>query len=111
LPTRQAGAQLPQPGGAAAQAAAAARIPRFSPPTTGPQPRQGSGPQPLPTRPANGAGAARGFSPPSPSGAPSPAAPASPEIPAPSSSFGSAGTGGFTAKPGSTPGGFASEPG
>ncbi len=105
LPTRQAGAQLPQPGGAAAQAAAAARIPRFSPPTTGPQPRQGSGPQPLPTRPANGAGAARGFSPPSPSGAPGPAAPASPEIPAPSSSFGSAGTGGFTAQPGNGFGG------
>jgi signal transduction histidine kinase/outer membrane murein-binding lipoprotein Lpp len=82
LPTRQAGAQLPQPGGlpqpgaapggAAAQAAAAARIPRFSPPTPNPspQPRQGSGPQPLPTRPANGAGAARGFN--------SPGAPASP---------------------------------
>jgi hypothetical protein len=104
LPTRQAGAQLPPPGGvpqpgaaaggAAAQAAAAARIPRFSPPTPNPspQPRQGSGPQPLPTRPANGAGAARGFS--------SPGAPgAQPPQPAQSAQSG-AGTGGFSAQPG-----------
>jgi signal transduction histidine kinase/outer membrane murein-binding lipoprotein Lpp len=96
LPTRQAGAQLPQPGlqpglpqagGAAAQAAAAARIPRFSPPTPNPspQPRQGSGPQPLPTRPASGAGAARGFSSPSPENA---------------APFGGGGTGGFNTQPG-----------
>ncbi len=102
LPTRQAGAQLPQPGGvpqpgaapggAAAQAAAAARIPRFSPPTPNPspQPRQGSGPQPLPTRPANGAGAARGFSSPG----------AQPPQPSPSAQSG-AGLGGFPAQPGS----------
>src|ERR1700761_2149855 len=100
LPTRQAGAQLPQPGGAAAggaaaqaaQAAAAARIPRFSPPTPNPspQPRQGSGPQALPTRPANGAGAARGFS--------SPGRPGS-QPPQPAQS--GAGTGGFSAQPGS----------
>jgi hypothetical protein len=95
LPTRQAGAQLPQPGGVpqpggaaggAAAAAAAARIPRFSPPSPNPspQPRQGSGPQPLPTRPASGAGAARGFSSPNGPGAQS-----------------DAGTGGFSAQPGS----------
>jgi signal transduction histidine kinase len=102
LPTRQAGAQLPQPGGvpqpgaapggAAAQAAAAARIPRFSPPTPNPspQPRQGSGPQPLPTRPANGAGAARGF-----------ASPGGPGAQPPQSAQSGAGTGGFSAQPGS----------
>jgi signal transduction histidine kinase len=102
LPTRQAGAQLPQPGGvpqpggaaggAAAQAAAAARIPRFSPPTPNPspQPRQGSGPQPLPTRPASGAGAARGFS-----------SPGGPGAQPPQSAQSGAGTGGFSAQPGS----------
>jgi signal transduction histidine kinase/outer membrane murein-binding lipoprotein Lpp len=107
LPTRQAGAGFPQPGNTAAQAAAAARIPRFSPPTTGPQPRQGSGPQPLPTRPASGAGAARGFGSPS---APSPAAPAdtgAPSTGGPSNGFGSAATGGFASQPGNGFGGTA----
>jgi hypothetical protein len=55
LPTRQT-------GNAAAQAAAAARMPRFSPPSgTPPQPRVGTGPQPMVGRPGNGA---RGFTPP-----------------------------------------------
>jgi signal transduction histidine kinase/outer membrane murein-binding lipoprotein Lpp len=97
LPTRQAGAGYGQPGGAAAQAAAAARIPRFSPPGTGPQPispapREGSGPQPLPSRPGNGA--ARGFSSPS---APTPPAPAVPQqaqaSAAPSNGIGAGGFG------------------
>jgi signal transduction histidine kinase len=100
LPTRQAGAQLPQPGGvaggapggAAAQAAAAARIPRFSPPTPG----QNPSPQPLPTRPASGAGAARGFSPP-------PGAPSAQASPPAQSAQSGAGTGGFGTQPG--PGG------
>jgi signal transduction histidine kinase len=101
LPTRQAGAGFSQPGGAAAQAAAAARIPRFSPPT-GPQPREGSGPQPLPTRPGNGG--ARGFSsPPAPTGPPSPAPP-QPGGTGPSNGFGTSGTGGFASPPGT--GGF-----
>lgn len=107
LPTRQAGAGYGQPGGAAAQAAAAARIPRFSPPESSPpQPRTGSGPQPLPARPANGAGAARGFSPPGPNG---PAGPGTPGAPA--GGVGSRGTGGFTAQPGAGSGGFAAQPG
>jgi signal transduction histidine kinase/outer membrane murein-binding lipoprotein Lpp len=107
LPTRQAGAGYSQPGGAAAQAAAAARIPRFSPPTTGPQP--------LPSRPGNPAGAARGFSSPPGLNAPGgPAAPAAPGTGAPSSGFGSPGTGGFTAQPGPGgpgTGGFGAQPG
>ena len=73
LPTRPG---LSQAGSAAAQAAAAARIPRFSPPTgngpgTGPQPRTGTGPQPVAPgagRPANGG--ARGFSSPGQAGPP-----------------------------------------
>jgi len=88
LPTRQTG--ISQAGSAAAQAAAAARIPRFSPPgpLTGPQPRiGGTGPQPAVPRagrPGNGnagaigAGAparpARGFTP----GQAGPQAPAGP---------------------------------
>ena len=56
LPTRQA-------GNAAAQAAAAARMPRFSPPSgTPPQPRVGTGPQPLLGRPGNAV--TRGITPP-----------------------------------------------
>src|ERR1700760_19959 len=55
LPPRQPGTNFSQPGNAAAQAAEAARVPRFSPPTPGPQPRLGSGPQPLPPPPRNGA--------------------------------------------------------
>ena len=65
LPTRQT-------GNAAAQAAAAARMPRFSPPSgTPPQPRVGTGPQPVVDRPGNGA---RGFTPPGQSPAASPPA-------------------------------------
>ena len=66
LPTRQT-------GNAAAQAAAAARMPRFSPPSgTPPQPRVGTGPQPMVGRPGNGA---RGFTPPGQSPAASPPGP------------------------------------
>jgi signal transduction histidine kinase/outer membrane murein-binding lipoprotein Lpp len=102
LPTRQAGAGYSQPGGAAA-AAAAARIPRFSPPTTSPQPREGSGPQPLPTRTG---GAARGFSsPPAPPGLPDLVPPQASGADAPSNGFGASGTGGFAPQPGSF-GGF-----
>jgi signal transduction histidine kinase len=68
LPTRQT-------GNAAAQAAAAARMPRFSPPSgTPPQPRAGTGPQPDPGRPGNGV--TRGFTPPGQSPAASPQGPA-----------------------------------
>jgi hypothetical protein len=116
LPTRQAGTNFSQPGNAAAQAAEAARIPRFSPPTTGPQPRLGSGPQPLPTRPGNGA--ARGFG-----SAPSPTAPgagpggAAGLVPpqasgsGPSTAFGPPGVGGFTSQPGPGTGSFGVPPG
>jgi signal transduction histidine kinase/outer membrane murein-binding lipoprotein Lpp len=101
LPTRQAGAGYSQPGNTAAQAAAAARIPRFSPPTPiSPQPREGSGPLPLPTRTGNGA--ARGFS--SPPGPPDLVPPQASAADAPSNGFG-AGTGGFTPQPG-LPSGF-----
>jgi signal transduction histidine kinase/outer membrane murein-binding lipoprotein Lpp len=102
LPTRQTGAGYSQPGGAAA-AAAAARIPRFSPPTTSPQPREGSGPQPLPTRTG---GAARGFSsPPAPPGPPDLVPPQASSADGPSNGFGASGTGGFAPQPGSF-GGF-----
>ena len=102
LPTRQAGAGYSQPGGAAA-AAAAARIPRFSPPTTSPQPREGSGPQPLPTRTG---GAARGFSsPPAPPSPPDLVPPQASAADAPSNGFGASGTGGFAPQTGSF-GGF-----
>jgi hypothetical protein len=101
LPTRQAGAGYSQPGGAAA-AAAAARIPRFSPPTS-PQPREGSGPQPLPTRTG---GATRGFSsPPAPPSPPDLVPPQASAADAPSNGFGASGTGGFAPQPGSF-GGF-----
>ena len=81
LPTRPG---LSQAGSAAAQAAAAARIPRFSPPTgngpgTGPQPRTGTGPQPVAPgagRPGNGG--ARGFSSPGQAGPQAPTAPGGP---------------------------------
>jgi hypothetical protein len=67
LPTRQT-------GNAAAQAAAAARMPRFSPPGgTPPQPRVGTGPQPLVDRPGNAV--TRGFTPPGQSSAASPQGP------------------------------------
>ncbi len=67
LPTRQT-------GNAAAQAAAAARMPRFSPPSgTPPQPRVGTGPQPAADRPGNGG--TRGFAPPGQSPAASPLGP------------------------------------
>jgi signal transduction histidine kinase/outer membrane murein-binding lipoprotein Lpp len=102
LPTRQAGAGYSQPGGAAA-AAAAARIPRFSPPTTSPQPREGSGPQPLPTRTG---GATRGFSsPPAPPSPPDLVPPQASGADTPSNGFGASGTGGFAPQPGSF-GGF-----
>ena len=102
LPTRQAGAGYSQPGGAAA-AAAAARIPRFSPPTTSPQPREGSGPQPLPTRTG---GAARGFSsPPAPPSPPDLVPPQASGADAPSNGFGPSGTGGFGAPSGANRGG------
>ena len=66
LPTRQT-------GNAAAQAAAAARMPRFSPPSgTPPQPRAGTGPQPVVGRPGIGA---RGFTPPGQAPAASPPGP------------------------------------
>ena len=66
LPTRQT-------GNAAAQAAAAARMPRFSPPSgTPPQPRVGTGPQPMVGRLGN---EARGFTPPGQSPAASPPGP------------------------------------
>jgi signal transduction histidine kinase/outer membrane murein-binding lipoprotein Lpp len=101
LPTRQAGAGYGQPGGAAA-AAAAARIPRFSPPTS-PQPREGSGPQPLPTRTG---GATRGFnSPPAPPSPPDLVPPQASAADAPSNGFGASGTGGFAPQSGSF-GGF-----
>jgi hypothetical protein len=107
LPTRQAGAGYSQPGGAAA-AAAAARIPRFSPPTTSPQPREGSGPQPLPTRTG---GATRGFSsPPAPPGPADLVPPQSSGAEAPSNGFGASGTGGFAPQPGSF-GGFGASSG
>jgi signal transduction histidine kinase len=57
LPTRQGFS--PAGGAAAAQAAAAARIPRFSPPSTSPQPAVGTGPQ-QPGAPGNG-GSRGGF--------------------------------------------------
>jgi signal transduction histidine kinase/outer membrane murein-binding lipoprotein Lpp len=101
LPTRQTGAGYSQPGGAAA-AAAAARIPRFSPPTS-PQPREGSGPQPLPTRTG---GATRGFSsPPAPPSPPDLVPPQASAADGPSNGFGASGTGGFAPQPGSF-GGF-----
>jgi signal transduction histidine kinase/outer membrane murein-binding lipoprotein Lpp len=116
LPTRQAGANFSQPGNAAAQAAQAAeaaRIPRFSPPTTGPQPRVGSGPQPLPTRQGNGA--ARGFgSPPSPTApgaGPAGLVPPQATGSGPSNGFGSPGAGGFTSQPGPGTGSFGVPPG
>ncbi len=84
-PAGGAGGALPsrpgfsQAGSAAAQAAAAARIPRFSPPSAaGPQgqPQPGTGPQPvgpaLPGRPGNGA--PRGFAGPGQAGPGSPRA-------------------------------------
>ena len=78
LPTRPG---LSQAGSAAAQAAAAARIPRFSPPTgNGP----GTGPQPVAPgagRPANGG--ARGFSSPGQAGPQAPTPPGGPETGAP----------------------------
>ena len=123
LPTRQAGAGYSQPGGAAA-AAAAARIPRFQPPGTGPQPispapREGSGPQPLPTRPGNGA--ARGFSSPSaptpptvPPQAPPPAMPAAGPSEGPSAGpangFGPGAPGGFGPPAGISRSGFGTGP-
>src|SRR6201996_1895133 len=113
LPTRQAGANFSQPGNAAAQAAEAARIPRFSPPTTGPQPRLGSGPQPLPTRQGNGA--ARGFgSPPSPTApgaGPAGLVPPQATGSGPSNGFGSPGAGGFTSQPSPGTGSFGVPPG
>jgi signal transduction histidine kinase len=116
LPTRQAGVNYNQPGNAAAQAAEAARIPRFSPPTTGPQPRLGSGPQPLPTRPGNGA--ARGFgSPPSPTapgagpGGPAGLVPPQASGSGPSNGFGAPGVGGFTSQPSPGTGSFGVPPG
>jgi len=67
LPTRQT-------GNAAAQAAAAARMPRFSPPSgPPPQPRAGTGPQSASGRPGNGV--TRGFTPPGQSPAASPLGP------------------------------------
>jgi signal transduction histidine kinase len=107
LPSRPA---FNQASGAAAQAAAAARIPRFSPPNgtgpqpvagTGPQPAAGTGPQPAAGSPANGAGRHGGFgSVPGPGVAPGPAAGA------PANGFGpAAGPGGpRSAAPGEGPG-------
>jgi signal transduction histidine kinase len=80
LPSRPG---LSPAGGAAAQAAAAARIPRFSPsapsgPSGLPQPRPGTGPQPVSPAAGPGTGAGRGFTP----GPGAPAGPASPAAPA-----------------------------
>ncbi len=77
LPSRPG---LSPAGGAAAQAAAAARIPRFSP--SGPsglaQPRSGTGPQPVSPAAGSGSGPGRGFTP----GPGAPAGPVSPAAPA-----------------------------
>ena len=88
LPTRPG---LSQAGSAAAQAAAAARIPRFSPPTgNGPA----TGPQPVaPGAGRPGGGAARGFGSPGQAGPHAPAAPGGPGSAAPGGP-GSAGPGG-----------------
>ncbi|HEY4461853.1 MAG TPA: nitrate- and nitrite sensing domain-containing protein, partial [Streptosporangiaceae bacterium] len=111
-PAGGAGGALPsRPGfsqstGAAAQAAAAARIPRFSPPSgspsappgNSPQPTAGPGAQPVAGPPANGgAGRTGSFAamPPGPGPSPGPAAPAN--------GFGPSGPGG--------PGGGAGGPG
>jgi signal transduction histidine kinase/outer membrane murein-binding lipoprotein Lpp len=109
LPTRQAGAGL-NPAGGAAAAAAAARIPRFSPPTT-PPPREGTGPQPLPTRPV--AGAPRGFGAqgsPSPAGSSGLVPPQAVAGATPPSGFPGPGAGGFT-PPSPGGGGFGLPPG
>src|ERR1700749_2048425 len=113
LPTRQAGTNFSQPGNAAAQAAEAARVPRFSPPTTGPQPRVGSGPQPPPTRQRNAP--SRGFgSPPSPTApgaGPAGLVPPQATGSGPSNGFGSPGAGGFTSQPSPGTGSFGVPPG
>ena len=118
LPTRPG---LSQAGSAAAQAAAAARIPRFSPPTgngpgTGPQPRTGTGPQPVAPgagRPANGG--ARGFSSPGQAGPQAPTPPGGPGTGAPGGNGftmpfrptnGGIPPAGTPAGPGSQPGGY-----
>ena len=85
LPTRPG---LSQAGSAAAQAAAAARIPRFSPPTgngpgTGPQPRIGTGPQPVAPGAGRANGGARGFSSPGQAGPQAPTPPGGPGTGAP----------------------------
>ncbi|HLH57657.1 MAG TPA: ATP-binding protein, partial [Streptosporangiaceae bacterium] len=98
LPTRQG--FNPAGGAAAAQAAAAARIPRFSPPsTTAPQPAVGAGPQP-PLGPANGGRGGFGTTMP---GQGAPQMPGVPQMPgaAPANGYGAPGTPG-----GAVPGGF-----
>ena len=114
LPTRPG---LSQAGSAAAQAAAAARIPRFSPPAgNGP----GGGPQPAvgPVAPGAGqpgSGGARGFSSPGQAGPQAPTAPGGPGTGAPGGhgftmpfrpTNGGIPPAGTPAGPGSQPGGY-----